>query len=147
MRLLYFVAFFIAFSSSFGQSKKSSTKGTVVCELPPIVNRCITINDGKPLFLNYTDNSYKGFVFVEGILDTSTLVFTGKKIIAARLYSKIDSTKKLELGFGDRPKSDQSYLITILPDLNKTLKKLKFSFARHADCKTYTLYRFRVNFK
>jgi hypothetical protein len=145
MRLLLFISFFV-FTTASGQTKKAINQGTVVCELP-VEKRCITINDGKPLFVSYVDKSYRGLIVVEGSLDTSTLTYTGQRIIFSRLNSKVNTNKKLELEFGDKPAKNQSYLVTVLPELNNTLKKIKFKFARHGDCKIYTSYRFRVTLK
>jgi len=57
----------------------------------------------------------------------------GHKIIYADLHSKLDQSKKIEVRL-DEHSGDIKYLDTILPDLIKHLKYLKFERVEHDNC-------------
>jgi len=130
MRLLISLLFIFFIIVAFGQKIDSNNKGTPDCILP--VN-CLTILNDKSIKPFITSGEYLGKLIIQARLDTVTMKLVGHKIIYADLHSKLDQNKKIEVRL-DEHSGDIKYLDTILPDLIKHVKYLKFKIVGHDNC-------------
>ena len=99
------------------------------------------------MHFTYSTPNYKGYVVVQGLLDTSNLVFTAQEIIVARLASKIGSRENIDLEYGAKTGNDKAYLTQVLPEMNRILQRIKFQYGTQDNCVTDTIYQFTVTFQ
>jgi len=140
MRLFLFLIFFSIILTVFGQRTNSDSTNRADCTLPV---SCLTILNDRPIKPFITSGEYSGKVIIQAQLDTVKMKLVGHKIIYADLLSKLDRNKHIEVRLDERS-GDTKYLDTILPDLIKHLKYVKFKKVGHNNCIMTASWKFPI---